>query len=369
MKNEIEKQSDEALELLETIAQIPSPSWDEDKRVEFCKNWLEQNGCEGVYVDDEYNVIYPYCVSDDKPLVVFAAHTDVVFPDKAPLSLREDDQRIYCPGIYDDTVNLTNVLLAARFVTQHRIIPKDYGFLFVCDSCEEGMGNLAGVRKLFEEYAGRIKAFYTFDLIYGEVVDRAVGSCRFRVTSRTQGGHSYLRFGRANAIHIMAEFIHDLYSIEVPSVGKCTYNAGTITGGTSINTIAPECTLTCEYRADTGAGMEAMDQIFKDLFKKHHVRWEQIGLRPGERLSPEAEKERGNMLNEAERIIEGVTGIKPRRVSSSTDCNIPLSLGIPAICLGTCMGSGAHTREEYLEKSSLIPGRIIATELVLSYCK
>ena len=210
MKNEIENQSDEALKLLETIAQIPSPSWDEDKRVEFCKNWLEQNGCEGVYVDDEYNVIYPYCVSDDKPLVVFAAHTDVVFPDKAPLS----------PGIYDYTVNLKNVLLAARFDTQHQIRPKECGFLFVCDSCEEGMGNLAGVRKLFEEYAGRIKAFYTFDLIYGEVVDRAVGSCRFRVTSRTQGGHSYLRFGRANAIHVMAEFIHDLYSVKVPDIQR-----------------------------------------------------------------------------------------------------------------------------------------------------
>lgn len=368
-RNEIKTQAPEALQLLETIAQIPSPSWHEEKRTEFCKKWLEDNGCEGVYVDDELNVIYPYCVTDDKPVVIFAAHTDVVFPDTERLHLKEDAQRVYCPGIYDDSVNLANVLLAARFVTQHQLKPKNCGILFVCDTCEEGMGNLVGIRKIFEAYAGRVKEFYTFDLIYGEVVDRAVGSGRFKVTARTEGGHSYLAFGHENAIQKMAAFIQELYRTQLPDGGKATYNIGTINGGTSVNTIAQECTVLCEYRADTGRGMRVMDRLFRRLFEKYGLEFEVIGMRPGENLNSAAKARRLEMIEQAERIIEETTGSRPERVSSSTDCNIPLSLGIPAICVGTCEGSGAHTREEYLEKSSLVPGRMIATELVLNYCK
>ena len=143
IKDEIISQSPEMLILLEAIALRPSPSWHEDKRVEFCENWLKKAGCEGVYVDDEYNVIYPYHVTDDRPIVAFAAHTDVVFPDMDRFRIKEDAERIYCPGIYDDSVNLANILLAARLVTQHQFKPKDCGILFICDSCEEGMGNLA----------------------------------------------------------------------------------------------------------------------------------------------------------------------------------------------------------------------------------
>ena len=156
IKDEIISQSPEMLILLEAIALRPSPSWHEDKRVEFCENWLKKAGCEGVYVDDEYNVIYPYHVTDDRPIVAFAAHTDVVFPDTDRFRIKEDAERIYCPGIYDDSVNLANILLAARLVTQHQFKPKDCGILFICDSCEEGMGNLAGMRKVFETYGKRI---------------------------------------------------------------------------------------------------------------------------------------------------------------------------------------------------------------------
>ena len=368
IKDEIISQSPEMLILLEAIALRPSPSWHEDKRVEFCENWLKKAGCEGVYVDDEYNVIYPYHVTDDRPIVAFAAHTDVVFPDMDRFRIKEDAERIYCPGIYDDSVNLANILLAARLVTQHQFKPKDCGILFICDSCEEGMGNLAGMRKVFETYGKRIEEFYSFDLVYNEIVNRAVGSGRFKVTARTEGGHSYLAFGNENAIQRMSAFIQELYATKLPDAGKCTFNAGTITGGTSVNTIAQECTLLCEYRADTARGMRLMDRLFRRLFEKYHLEFEIIGMRPGESLNSAAKDTREAMLENAESIIESITGSKPERVSSSTDCNIPLSLGIPAICVGTCEGGGAHTREEYLEKSSLIPGRMIATELVLGYC-
>lgn len=327
----------------------------------------------------------------DFPLIVFAAHMDTVFPDMKPMPYKEYRERIYCPGIYDDTVNLVNILLAARFVTQHHLQPKGCGILFVCNTCEEGMGNLKGTRQLFADYGDRIKEFYTFDLVYNEIVDHAVGSCRFEVTARTKGGHSYLNFGNDNAIQRMAAFIQDLYTIELPEnachqdgtdyclpgayyspgatplSGKSSFNVGLIEGGTSVNTIAQKCTALCEYRSDSAAAMEELDREFRELFEKHKLKYDVIGIRPGEKLGEAAEQRRSEMLDMTAGIVKETTGMEPTRLSSSTDCNIPLSLGIPAICIGTCLGHGAHTREEYLIKSSLLPGRMIATEVVLSY--
>ncbi len=394
--NEITEQAEEAKELLKKLSQIPAPTYHEKKRAAFCRKWLTEAGAKGVYVDDAGNVVYPYGFSvkrergkgahdkvhttiipdsachtdpDDFPIIVFAAHLDTVFPDTEPMPYKEYRERIYCPGIYDDTVNLVNLLLTARFVTSHHILPKDCGILFVGDTGEEGMGNLRGVRQLFSDYSGHIKEFYTFDLVYNEIVDRAVGSCRFNVTSRTHGGHSYLNFGNENAIQKLAALVQDIYAIDLPKGGKSTVNVGTISGGTSVNTIAQRATMLCEYRSDSAAAMEKLDTEFRRLLAKHKMKYDIIGVRPGENLSEKAEARRSEMLDKVSAIVRETTDITPKRISSSTDCNIPLSLGVPAICIGTCLGRGAHTREEYLVKSSLVPGRVIATEIVLSYCQ
>ena len=182
----IEKHWEEGYELLLTLAQIPAPSHHEEKRVEFCKNWLEDMGAKGVYVDEALNVVYPYQAEEDKPLVVFMAHTDVVFPDTTPLPLKEEDGKICCPGVGDDTANLVALLLTARYVTQKHLSVKDCGILFVCNSCEEGMGNLKGSRKICETYGSRIREFYSFDGTMGWLVNRAVGSARYSVTEVTR---------------------------------------------------------------------------------------------------------------------------------------------------------------------------------------
>ena len=222
----IEEHWEEGYELLLTLAQIPAPSHHEEKRVEFCKNWLEAMGAEGVYVDEALNVVYPYQAEADKPLVVFMAHTDVVFPDTTPLPLKEEDGKICCPGVGDDTANLVALLLTARYVTQNHLAVKDCGILFVCNSCEEGMGNLKGSRKICETYGDRIKEFYSFDGTMGWLVNRAVGSARYRVTVKTRGGHSYGCFGWENAIAELASIIDDIYKIQVPEEGKITCTNG-----------------------------------------------------------------------------------------------------------------------------------------------
>ena len=142
------------------------------------------------------------------------------------------------------------------------------GLLLVCNAGEEGLGNLKGVRKICEDYGGRIKSFCTFDSSLSSIVDRAVGSKRFRVKVRTRGGHSYNDFGNDNAIAGLASLVGKLYKIQVPEGGKTTYNVGMISGGTSVNTIAQEAEMLYEFRSDKRENLEYMERQFMEVLDR-----------------------------------------------------------------------------------------------------
>lgn len=372
-QNFLQTHGNEAYQLLKTMAAIPSPSNHEERRMEFCKQWLESCGAKGVYTDSALNVVCPVGVTKENPVVVFCAHTDVVFPDTDPLSVREHSGRLWAPGVGDDTANLAALMIAAKYVVQEGLRPKNgVGVLFVCNSGEEGMGNLKGSRKLCEDYEGRIQAFCSFDGTLTHVVNRSVGSQRFRVAVTAQGGHSYIDFGRPNAIAQLAAVVSDLYAVGIPSYGRTTCNVGTISGGTSVNTIAQNAEMLCEYRSDDARGLQYMQEQYERIFSAHRKKGvelavEVVGSRPGEQLSAAAAAERDRLVQRAADIIEQVTGKRPGTASSSTDCNIPLSLGIPSVCFGSYYGAGAHTREEYVEIDSLPLGYRVVMESVLEY--
>jgi acetylornithine deacetylase/succinyl-diaminopimelate desuccinylase-like protein len=144
--NFISESKEEQLELLISLAKIPAPSHKEDKRAEFCKQWLEKNGAENVYIDDAKNVVYPInCESTDE-IIVFMAHTDIVFGDEDEILVKNKDGRLYAPGVGDDTANVVNLLMCAKYVTQKKLSPQK-GFVFIMNSCEEGLGNLKGSKK------------------------------------------------------------------------------------------------------------------------------------------------------------------------------------------------------------------------------
>lgn len=367
MKIYIKEYEKEAYDLLKTIARIPSPSNHEEKRMEFCKKWLENMGAQGVYTDSALNVVYPVGVTAENPVVVFMAHTDVVFPDIEELPLKEENGNLYCPGVGDDTANLVNILMTAKYVTEKSLKPADAGILFVCNSGEEGLGNLKGSRKICEDYKGRIQKFYSFDGRLDGVVNCAVGSSRFQVTLKTEGGHSYGCFGNKNAIAKLAEMITEIYKIQVPKEGKTTYNVGIIQGGTSVNTIAQEASMLCEFRSDNRDGLAFMNQKFQEIFTKYDAEVKVVGERPCESLDDKAEAVRRAMIEAAKEKILRLTGREPKESPCSTDCNIPLSQGIPSVCFGTYFGSGEHTREEYVEIDSLKYGYETAFETVLEY--
>lgn len=366
----IEAHREEAYQLLLTLAQIPAPSNHEELRAEFCKTWLEQQGAKGVYIDEALNVIYPIGAEGSKPLMVFMAHSDVVFPDTDALPLKVEDGKIKCPGIGDDTANVVALLMAAKYIAQNNLIPKDCGILMVINSGEEGLGDLKGTRKLMEVYGQRVKEFVTFDSYADSISDRAVGSRRYLIAMDTEGGHSLVDFGNRNAIHYMASLIDTLYTMKVPEMGRSSYNVGTISGGTSVNTIAQHAEMRYEFRSDVGQSLDTMEahlQAALALYRAKGVRVTvtPIGNRPcsGD-VDPEAQ---ARLTARATAAIEAHYGWTPVNKAMSTDCNIPLSMGIPAVCASCVMGAGAHTREEEVEIDSLYPGLKVCFGMVLAH--
>ena len=368
--NYIEQHRQEAYELLLTLAQIPAPSNHEQKRAEFCKHWLEQQGAKGVYIDEALNVIWPVGCEGSKPIVVYAAHSDVVFPDRDPLPLTVEDGYIHCPGVGDDTGNVAALLTAAKYIAVNNLKPADCGVLLVINSGEEGLGNLKGCRKLFEQYGNRVREFITFDLGADKLYDRAVGSRRFQIEVKTQGGHSLNDFGRPNAIACLASVIDKLYQVQVPAGGKTTYNVGTISGGTSVNTIAQQAQMLYEFRSDERESLAVMQKNLDDIldsFRKTGVdiSCHVVGDRP---CSGDVDEVRQKEL--ADRAAQAAAawfGETPARMAASTDCNIPLSMGIPSVCIGCLKGEGAHTREEKVEIASLLPGLKLCFQMILHH--
>ena len=276
---------EESYELLLELAQIPAPSNHEEKRAEFVKNWLEKQGAEGVCVDEALNVVYPIGCEGDKPIVVFMAHSDVVFPDTEPLPLKVENGRIYCPGIGDDTADVVALLMAAKYIARNHLMPTDCGVLLVVNSGEEGLGNLKGSRKIMADFGSRIREFISFDGSNCHGVNRAVGSRRYRVEVDTEGGHSYGAFGNRNAIAYLASMIDTLYAMKVPEKGKTTYNVGTISGGTSVNTIAQHAEMLYEFRSDERESLDIMERHFQAAVEFYRAKGiavtvSQVGDRP-----------------------------------------------------------------------------------------
>ena len=358
----VEEHKEETLELIKTLAAIPAPSGKEEKRAEFVLKWLKNHGAEEAFIDSAGNVIYQYPVDAKGRLTVVTAHTDVVFSDETPLPIADQGSLLVGPGVRDDTANLVNMLMGIRCLLEHKITA-DNPILFAAVVGEEGLGNLKGSRQIWDTYGSQIGQWVSFDLNYDIIYNRAVGSHRYRITIHTEGGHSYKDFGNQNAIAQLAELVTELYQIPASANPKVTYNVGVINGGTSVNTIAQEAHMLYEFRSDSQDELKKMEKIFKDILQKHQkdgkqIVCETVGIRPG---NGEIDQKKQMALEKLGlKVIKTYYDGNIEMQSGSTDCNIPLSHGIPSICIGTAMGEKTHTRQETVQKESLVTGQKIA---------
>lgn len=358
-------------DFLTTLGKIPAPSHQEDKRAAFCKEYMKSLGAANVRIDEAKNVICEINCEGKDQVVVFAAHTDIVFPDLDELPMTIDGDRIAAPGIGDDTGNLANLMMGLKYILE---TPGScpYGLVIVANSCEEGLGNLDGTRQIVKTYGDRIRAFISFDGYAPQCCSRAVGSHRYQITIRAQGGHSYANFGNSSAIKFAADVIQRLYTQELPGGDKTTFNIGTIEGGTTVNTIPEKCVLLYEFRSESQDNLTFMTDQLESVINEFKaegmdISLETLGIRPGNRAVPpegigEMTAKHAEILS---RYLEGPLDFS----AYSTDANIPLSLGIPSNTIGTIHGGGAHTYDEWIDFSFQETGMKIVISLLKEFWK
>lgn len=358
----------EAEELLMELGKIPAPSHKEDQRAAFCRNWFLTQGAKDVTIDSAKNVICRLNCTEENDLVVFMAHMDIVFPDLEPLKMTLEGRTLFAPGIGDDTANLVNLMMAAKYLLEEKPEMKS-GIMIIANACEEGLGNLDGSKEIIRTYGQRIKAFYSFDGYMSQCTYTAVGSYRYKITVKTAGGHSWLNFGSPNAIRILSGLIEKLYQIEPPASDRTTYNVGYIQGGTTVNTIAQEAAMLFEFRSTSQNCLELMQKRLEDLIAGYtgdfEITTELLGVRPGNgEIDRESLKAYTDLSAD---VIREFYGGELDFTAYSTDANIPLSRGILSNTIGTIIGANAHTREEWVDLDSIPAGMKIVLSLILHY--
>lgn len=355
------------IDLLCTVARIPAPLNGERERAQFILRYFQQLGAFNGYIDQALNVVFPFNCEGKEQITVICAHTDVVFPDTEPLPIHIDGQGImHGPGCGDNSAAVAALMLVHQYVLERGLSPRE-GVLVVYNSGEEGLGNLKGIRQIMQDYEGRIKEVLAIDTGFVHTFDTAIGSKRYRLTVKTEGGHSYTDFGHRNAIFYATQMIRDLYAKKVPTQAVTTYNVGMVEGGTSVNTIAQQASFLYEYRSTHRDCLAEMDRFLDGVVRSYRamgigVQVELVGSRPcaGE-FDNSALKQ---MVLEAYAACGApFTGWTP----SSGDAIIPMSLGIPAVGFGVCQGGGVHTREEWLDTASLPTGLAVTACLMLHY--
>lgn len=351
--NEYAQEQEELLrQTLRELAAIPAPSGHEERRKAYCESWLDRYGISHESGNGG-NLLIPYRIQEERRNRVVTAHMDIVFEESVPLRLQEDGAIWRCPGIGDNTANVVLLLLAAKYLYEEQ--PETEGGLWlIADTCEEGLGNLAGCRSAMEQLKGRVDRVLGFDLYRDRLYTGCIGSVRYRITAKTPGGHSFADFGVPNAIHVLAGLIDRLY--EYRTEENTTYNVGLIAGGTSVNTIAQDAQMLFEYRSDEAAQIRTCKAYLEQCLRQAgagnlvSISCEAVGERPcAEQVDEDAIRELAAICSEE---IASAVGTAPAEAKASTDCNIPLSMGIPAVCAGFFRGGGAHTREEWLDLST-----------------
>ena len=342
-------------ELLE-LCKIPAPSHDEEKRAEYVRNKFEEIGLDDIFIDEVNNTYGSIHGTVDGPTIMLAAHTDTVFPHGTDLTVKRDGDKYICPGINDDTRAVTELFTIARAMVECGM--KAQGTIIFCANvCEEGLGDLKGVKYIFD-HREDIDAFVSIDNpVPGGIVYTATGSRRYKVTFKCTGGHSFADFGLPNPVHAMGRAICKIGDFIVPEEPKTTFNVGIVEGGTSVNTIAGEASMLVDLRSNSldelnclndklkKAVLSAVDEENNRWNKKTgvSVEFEKKGNRPAG-----TQPEDCPIVKTAWEAAE-LVGIKPElRDESSTDANIPISRGIPAITVGRGgLEGGVHTVKEW----------------------
>ncbi|MBT8396978.1 MAG: M20/M25/M40 family metallo-hydrolase [Gemmatimonadetes bacterium] len=368
------------------LTAIPAPPFGEGPRGERVAELFMELGLEDIRTDEAGNVIAHWPPGGTKlggkqsnaEAIVVSAHLDTVFPAGTDVAPKFEGNRICAPGITDDGRGLAAVMALARLISELPV-PLTRPVLFVATVGEEGQGDLRGVRHLFraESPLAPVFGFISLDGVgLDRIIHRGVGSTRLRITVRGRGGHSWTDYGRPNPIHRVGRIVSRLGSLPLPADPKTSLTVARWAGGTSINSIPQEAWFEVDLRSVDAAELETLERTVREVCREEleeasnsqsqtntlSLEIEELGRRPAGVTDP------SHMLVQAAMEATRHVGEKPQLIASSTDANLPMSLGIPAITLGAGgRGGGVHTVEEWFENTRGPEGifRALLTVLLL----
>lgn len=375
----IKTMDQETLEDLITLTEIPAPPFKEEERAKKWAQMLLETGMDSVWIDEVGNVIGKRKGTKGDRTVLIEAHLDTVFPEGTDVTVKERGDTLFAPGIADDTRGLAVVLAIAKAMDK-AAIQTEADILFVGVVGEEGQGDLRGVKHLFSEEGQKIDAYIAIEGGGPDrVTYRGIGSHRYRVTYKGPGGHSFGAYGLVNPHNALGRAIH-YFAVDADEFTKegirTTYNVGVIGGGTSINSIPFESWMEVDMRSESPERVTGIDNIFQAAVKKAlkeeneikrrgedlTVEVKMIGDRPAGGIDPSTPLVQRAMASSM------LFDVKPRIVVGSTNANIPFSLGIPAVTIGSGGKSGgAHSLDEWwLSDDEAVPAIQRALLLLLA---
>lgn len=335
------------LDLAVEIQQIPAPTFAETKRAQFVRGLFEAESLQNISMDEVDNVYA--CLPGEgnaKPLII-SAHLDTVFPAETDLTTLRRRGRIIGPGIGDNSMGVAALIGLVWSLREHKIsLPGDVWF--VANVCEEGLGDLRGMRAVVDRFGADVHAYLIIEgLSLGYIQHRALGVQRYRIIAKTTGGHSWSDYGQPSALHELSSLVTKLTSMPLPDEPRTTLNVGRMGGGTSINAIAADAWLELDLRSESPQVLVELAQKVEQLIQtasRPEVRMEAqvIGQRPAGDLSV------NHPLIKLAEVCLKEQGLEPKLMIGSTDANVPLSRGLPAVVLGVTNGAGAHTTGEFI---------------------
>jgi acetylornithine deacetylase/succinyl-diaminopimelate desuccinylase-like protein len=313
-----------------------------------------------VRTDQTGNVIAERPGADLNRVILLAAHLDTVFPAGTDVKVKRNSTRLAAPGIADNGAGLAALAGLARALSESRIQTANT-IVIAGDVGEEGEGNLRGIRALVEEYEPRLAAVIAVDGASTEhITTQGIASHRLEITINGPGGHSWSDFGAPNPITAISRGIVKFSALPIPDQPRSSYNFAVIAGGTSVNSIPSRAIVKVDLRSEDEAQVDKMERALRDAMQSAakeemaasrsneplEVNFRSLGSRPAGKLADSAP------LLETLRNVDRFLGNRSRLERSSTDANIPLSLGIPAISLGGGgKGGGSHTLKEWYDST------------------
>jgi len=342
------------LDLTERVAAVPGPTGDEGERSTLVAGLFAEAGL-AVEVDELGDVVATLPGRDRaRPPVLLAAHLDTVFAAGTPLPIRRAGNRLQGPGVGDNSLGVAAILALPAILAAAGETPLG-DVLLVANVGEEGLGNLRGMRAVMDDRpeVGAVVAVEGHNL--GRVTHVAVGSRRLRLTARGPGGHSWGDFGRPSAIHALARLIAELDALPLPRTPKTSLNVGMVEGGVSVNSIAPTASCLVDLRSvDAGSLARLAERVERAVAAANRggvaVGSELLGERPAGVVPLDAP-----IVRLAAGVLAAL-GLEAVFDASSTDANVPIGRGVPAVCVGLTHGGNVHREDEFFEAGPLPDG-------------